>query len=163
MVQLSGGRLRRSASGRKSPTSENKRPADFVHSPHRLFLNNHYPGYSSRHSLTFTLTRFVSNLHSNYTDSTSAPNNIMRSPALVVSLFAVSALSPSVYGSPLPNGIVPHANPVALDHHKASNGVAVRGLGFLNEVFGRSSSTTTTRAAPTSKPKVATIANLPIG
>ncbi|KAF7789883.1 hypothetical protein EIP86_000831 [Pleurotus ostreatoroseus] len=88
----------------------------------------------------------------------------MRSPAIVFSLFAVSALSPSlVYGSPVPNGLSQHVNPGASDHHRTSSGVAARGLGFLGEVFARSESTPTVRTAPTSKPKVASIANIPVG
>lgn len=87
----------------------------------------------------------------------------MRSPAVVFSLFAVSALSPSVvYGSPVPNGVTHGSS----DHHRAPSAVAARGLGFLNEVFVRADSTHVAHAAHptyTSKPKVASIAGIDLG
>lgn len=86
----------------------------------------------------------------------------MRSPAVVFSLFAVSALSPSVvYGSPVPNGVAHHNG--SSDHHRAPSAVAARGLGFLNEVFARADTTHTPRPTYTSKPKVASIAGVELG
>lgn len=85
----------------------------------------------------------------------------MRSPAVIVSLMAVSALSPTfVLGSPLP----PHADPQSLiERHKIGTPLEPRGLGFLSEVFVRTEPEGAARAAPTSKPKVATVAGYTIG
>ena len=81
----------------------------------------------------------------------------MRSPAIIFSLFAVSALSPSlVYGSPVPM-VVSHA-PIS-DHHRPSNAVAARGLGFLNEVFVRADAAADPDA-PKKKTTVASIAGV---
>ena len=87
----------------------------------------------------------------------------MRSPAVVFSLFAVSALSPSiVYGSPVPSGVTHHTGGV--DHHRAPSAVAARGLGFLNEVFARGDSThAAAHPTYTSKPKVMSIAGIDVG
>lgn len=88
----------------------------------------------------------------------------MRSPAVVFSLFAVSALSPSlVYGSPVPSSAAHSVS--QSDHHRASSAMSARGLGFLNEVFARADFATgnTAKPAPTSKPKVASIAGVDVG
>ncbi|EKM60909.1 uncharacterized protein PHACADRAFT_24140 [Phanerochaete carnosa HHB-10118-sp] len=79
----------------------------------------------------------------------------MRSPAIVFSVVAVSALSPSVLGSPLPA----HSSVPATLEHRRSSTMAARGLGFLNDVFARAD----TPAAPASKPKVATVMGYSIG
>jgi hypothetical protein len=76
----------------------------------------------------------------------------MRSPAIVFSVVAVSALSPSVLGSPLPAG---HSFAPTTVEHRRSTTMAARGLGFLNDIFPR--------AAATSKPKVASIAGIDVG
>ncbi|KAI0706081.1 hypothetical protein BC835DRAFT_3447 [Cytidiella melzeri] len=83
----------------------------------------------------------------------------MRSPSLVFSLIAVSALSPTfVVGSPLPT--LTDSSSVADRHRTNSNPVAPRGLGF---VFARTEPKDVPRAAPTSKPKVATLAGYTLG
>ncbi|GJE85966.1 hypothetical protein PsYK624_020460 [Phanerochaete sordida] len=79
----------------------------------------------------------------------------MRSPAIVFSVVAVSALSPTVLGSPLPV----HSNIPATLEHRRSNTVATRGLGFLNDIFARAEPP----AAQTSKPKVATVMGYTLG
>lgn len=80
----------------------------------------------------------------------------MRSPAIVFSVVAVSALSPSVLGSPLP---VHSTVPSTLEHRR-SNTVTARGLGFLNDIFARADNPA---AAQTSKPKVATVMGYTVG
>ena len=85
----------------------------------------------------------------------------MRSPAIVFSLVAVSALSPSlVLGSPLPG----HSDASApIDRHRTNGPVSPRGLGFLNEVFARTESYNSPKPVSTSQPKVATIAGYTLG
>lgn len=80
----------------------------------------------------------------------------MRSPAIVFSVVAVSALSPSVLGSPLPA----HSNVPATIEHRRSNPVTARGLGFLDNIFARAD---VPPAATKSKPKVATVMGYTLG
>ncbi|THH02901.1 hypothetical protein EW026_g99 [Hermanssonia centrifuga] len=88
--------------------------------------------------------------------------NWQTGPAVVISLFAVSALSPSIVcASPVPS-MTHHSNtPASVDHHRAGNNIAPRGLGFLNEVFARAD--TADKAMPTSKPKVLSLADFNVG
>ncbi|KAI0095305.1 hypothetical protein BDY19DRAFT_902278 [Irpex rosettiformis] len=85
----------------------------------------------------------------------------MRSPAIVFSLMAVSALSPTfVVGTPVPV----HTEVNTTDHHR-TNSNSPRGLGFLNEIFARTEpddAPKTAHAAHTN-PKVATIAGYTLG
>lgn len=78
----------------------------------------------------------------------------MRSPAIVLSVVAVTALSPTILASPLPTpALLP-----ALEHRR-SDTLASRGLGFM-DIFARAE---TPKAAPTSKPKVALVGGIPVG
>ncbi|KAI0803087.1 hypothetical protein BC629DRAFT_1591179 [Irpex lacteus] len=84
----------------------------------------------------------------------------MRSPAVVFSLLAVSALSPTfVVGTPLPV----HTEVATADHHRSASN-SPRGLGFLNEVFARTEPDDgAQRSATHTKPKVATLAGYSLG
>lgn len=93
-----------------------------------------------------------------YHPSHASPN--MRSPAIVFSLMAVTALSPTfVVGTPLPPV---HSDMSTTDHHR-SNTNSPRGLGFLNEIFTRAESDDDSTPPPRTRPKVATIAGYTIG
>ena len=86
----------------------------------------------------------------------------MRSPALVFSLMAVSALSPTfVAASPLPAT----ESPALVERHRLASDhpIAPRGLGFLTEVFARTEPDRVPKASPTSKPKVISVADYTIG
>lgn len=127
------------------------------HQPHRLFLSSHCRFVPTQQILASTAQPTLT-----HPTSTSSAN--MRSPAVVFSLFAVSALSPAlVYASPVPSVAHRSTTSAPNDHHRAPSAVAARGLGFLNEVFARADSTHTPRPAPTSKPKVASIAGMDLG
>lgn len=79
---------------------------------------------------------------------------VMRSPAVVFSLVAVTALSPSLaLGSPM------QTRPTHVSK-LSSNPVAARGLGFLHEVFARDEPPQPT---PTSHPRLATVQGYKIG
>ncbi|KIP12634.1 hypothetical protein PHLGIDRAFT_124141 [Phlebiopsis gigantea 11061_1 CR5-6] len=80
----------------------------------------------------------------------------MRSPAIVFSVVAASALSPAILGSPVP----PHTALASAVEHRPSSAITSRGLGFLTDIFARADQPT---AAHTSAPKVAMLAGIPVG
>lgn len=85
----------------------------------------------------------------------------MRSPAVVFSLAAVSALSPSlIFASPLPSRV---NSASAVEHRRGSAPVAPRGLGFLNGVFTRSTTDDAPKPHYTSQPKIASVAGYTLG
>lgn len=152
---------RRSASPR-SPTSQKTDCTSGKSAVVFLFVPSPAANYST-HSFNIRFVRLDAPTQPTALHDFNTLQTNMRSPAVVFSLFAVSALSPSlVYGSPVPST---HTNAVVPNdvHHRASS-VGARGLGFLNEVFARADSTNSGQhPAYTSKPKVASIAGVDLG
>lgn len=109
--------------------------------------------YSRRHSL-FLSTLYHTFALSLFQPQATSHTATMRSPAIVLSVVAVAALSPTILASPLPTpALLP-----ALEHRR-SDTLASRGLGFM-DIFARAE---TPKPAPTSKPKVAIVGGLPVG
>ena len=81
----------------------------------------------------------------------------MRSPAVVFSVVAVSALSPTILGSPLPPS---SSLQLSSPEYRRGDTLIARGLGFMSDIITRSE---IPQAAPVSKPKVAEVAGIPVG
>ena len=141
-----------------SPVFENrmveKGEGTLLGCPFRLVSCNYIDSSTqptSRHLYSLALTLALSLF------STSSGLTTMRSPAIVLSVVAVSALSPTILGSPLP----PHSAVASfVEHRRSDTGIAARGLGFLNDIFSRAD---TPKTASSSRPKIASVANIPVG